>query len=930
MFIFDSVQSIWNEFQILIEYLLSINVINVINNFNIEKIPYASTIISFISISCFCVSILYLTDGVHTHWQNTFQKTNKYNTKKYNNVMFLVLYESIKYLLQIPNLITLFVGIIQAIYVSKYINVGVSIACWIFALSNELTKHNNSKISDEKINSNIVSICDDKNNDKETENNNKKVRSDKLVLGNNLSFSYTDKTPAFIKVQEITLNQDSDVSDNEKKDYQVGFYDDKESTGEEISKPFTLGDIIPPHRIITRPYINIIGKIVRYVEPITHNKLKHHITMPNFLNKVRFVIDTYAIVLLLFISLCISASATVDKQTLGNVFKHFFACLIAGNILIPSMRMTLLYNIYTLVLSASFSTIKINSYDAFTKLSNIKSIIFDKTGTITEEHLSVHQHYLFDKHTIFDKLKVLGWSIDEITFAVTIANSESNLHEKDNKIYGTSPEENKILEYWAKTKNVKLLFNPVSSSNNIRFQFPECPERYIIVKNRYPYDFDNGKIAVISFVNENEGDNQEINMVIRQHGTTRFLDSTINTKVSTDDMLSLIDDNSISSHDWSGEVIKNDKRRSMAIAVAVGDNMWEILSVYSFDNPLRTKVNTVMDFFRNKHLPCSILTGDGRETAEDIAKNAGFPENIHNVKNEKDIIEFLQLAKNHKISVSIEAKILHNMLNNTESLSEQFLNHPHIFKIIYKASKNIKEHVVLSTEQCMYVGDAKNDELAIQKANIGVCLSHGAETCRLYASICIKEPVDLIDLMSQNGYKDMLLTGGQKIFKDVCFLGGLICGCLVVGIHLNHFEFLNQSSLYKDVWNPVPMLMISSVLYTSSVIGYSSSDCNEKNINNSIWLVIYSILNNLCGFGIGISISWFIKNYLVFLNFDKIILHIITLIILGKHSLHCLYSDRVFGNQIISNSNQMIGFIMNILDSVPFRILLYVLFCFIF
>ena len=44
--------------------------------------------------------------------------------------------------------------------------------------------------------------------------------------------------------------------------------------------------------------------------------------------------------------------------------------------------------------------------------------------------------------------------------------------------------------------------------------------------------------------------------------------------------------------------------------------------------------------------------------------------------------------------------------------------------------------------------------------------------------------------MDNNGYKDMLLIGGQKILKDVCFLGGLICGCLLVGVHLNHFEFL--------------------------------------------------------------------------------------------------------------------------------------------
>jgi hypothetical protein len=938
MILTESIYSIINEYLLLIKYLSDIDIYSIINSSKIENIPY----VYHLSFAFLCISILYLFDGIYTHWKNTFQKSNKYDTKKYNNIILLFLYESLKYISQMPNLITLFIGIIQSIYVKKFINIIVTIACWSFSISNEFIKFYNSQKTDEIINNN--KITKDKT----------KIRADKLNLEDNIILNYNDISPSFVKITDVKCNNDN-FMEEEKRDHDIGFYDDKDSTGEDISKSFTIGDTIPPHRAITRPDIEISGKIIKYVEPISYKQFNHQITTPLFLNNVRFFIDLYAIIMLLFISLCVSASANMNNYDLKMIFKHFFATMIAGNILIPSMRMTLLYNVYNLILSISFSSIKINSYDSFTKLEDIKSVVFDKTGTITEEHLEVHQHYANENNTIFKKLEFLKWNPDEILFALTIANSESNIvnvtsnEEENNKFWGTSPEENKILEYWFKTKKVNLLFNPIKSPGKLRFQFPDLPERQLIIKHRYSYNFETGKIAVINF--KNFQTNSDINLIVRQHGTSRFLDNMkINKQSSSDFLHSLcsgttLDEPCDLSLDWANRITKDDKRRSMAIAISINEydtsdnsteqncvSSWDISSIYTFENPLREKMCDVINFFKNKHIPCSILTGDGQETSEDIAKKAGFPDNLFNIKNEENMKSYLEMAKNHKISVSIEAKTLSNMINNTENLAESFLNNKNIFKIIYKASKNIKEQVVLNTNKCLYVGDAKNDELAIQKAYVGVCLSHGAELCRLYSSINIKQPLDLIDILNYNGYKDMLLIGGQKILKDVCFLGGLICGCLVVGIHLNQFEFLNQSLLYKDVWDPLPMLMISSILYTSSVVGHASSNCynSSKNKDSEILLAIYSILNNIIGFMIGTFIAWFIKNYLLFLHFDSIILHVITAIILLKHSIHCLGTERMFGTQLISNSNKIIGFTMNIMDSIPFRMLLYFLFSFIF
>jgi soluble P-type ATPase len=937
MILTESIHSIIKEYSSLIKYLSNTDIYSIINNSKIENIPY----VYYLSFIFLCISLLYLLDGVYTHWKNTFRKSNKYDTKKYNNIIFLLLHESLKYISQMPNLITLFIGIIQSVYVNKSVNIIVTIACWSFSVSNEFIKFYNSQKTDEIINNNQII------------KNNTKIRADKLNLEDNIILNYNDISPSFVKITDIKCNNNN-FSEEERKDHNVGFYCDKDSTGEDISKSFTIGDTIPPHRNITRPNIEISGKITKYVEPISYKQFNHQVTTPIFLNNVRFFIDLYAIFMLLFISLCVTASANINNYDLIMIFKHFFAAMIAGNILIPSMRMTLLYNVYNLIMSLSFSSVKINSYDSFIKLEDIKSVIFDKTGTITEEHLEVHQHYANENNTVLKKLEFLEWNQDEIIFALTIANSESNIVEiisnkqEQYKFWGTSPEENKILEYWFETKKVTLLFNPVKSPGILRFKFPNLPERQLVIKNRYSYNFETGKIAIINLKNPQSG--HDINLIIRQHGTSRFLDNMkINRQSSSDFLHSLcsgvnLDEPCDLSLDWANKITKDDKRRSMAIAIAINEcdtsnntdnniaSNWDIVSIYTFENPLREKMCDVIDFFKSMHIPCSILTGDGQETSEDIAKKAGFPENLFNIKTEENIKSCLELAKNHKISVSIEAAILKDILNNTENLAELFLNNKNIFKIIYKASKNIKEQVVLNTNKCLYVGDAKNDELAIQKAYVGVCLSHGAELCRLYSSINIKHPQDLIDILNHNGYKDMLLIGGQKILKDVCFLGGLVCGCLVVGIHLHQFEFLNQSLLYKDVWDPLPMLMISSILYTSSVVGYASSNCidSNKNKDSDILLTLYSVLNNITGFIIGTFIAWFIKNYLLFLHFDSIILHVITTIILLKHSIHCLGTERMFGTQLISNNNKIIGFAMNIMDSIPFRMLLYFLFSFIF
>ena len=468
-------QAVINEFTQLISYLTNISIHDVLQIFEIDTNKYD---FSIIVCSVLFLTILFLWDKIHTHWLNTLQRTNSYNTKKYNNTIFLILYETLKYITQLPNLLTLIIGIIQAICTfqilrkrfmsidfylvsGNFINISVSISCWLFAITNEYTKYKSAKTCNEKINSNLINLS-----------NHTIIRADKLEINNNTLLICDNISPAFIKITNILYDQsNANISIEQMSDFDTGFYDDKESTGENVSKSFRIGDTIPFHRVMTRPNSIVHGSIVKYVDPIT---FEHQVTTPTFMNGVRFILDVYAIILLFLISLSISASAIFGhyydyEYDLNIILKHIIAGLIAANILIPSMRMTLLYNVYNLVLSFSFSTIKVNSYDSFTKMDHIQSAIFDKTGTITEEHLSIHKYYQYEHHSILRNNN--EWSSDEISFALAMANSESNMNNDKQIAWGTSPEENKILEYWY-SKGVQLIFNPVKQCGSIIFKFP--------------------------------------------------------------------------------------------------------------------------------------------------------------------------------------------------------------------------------------------------------------------------------------------------------------------------------------------------------------------------------------------------------------------------------------------------------------------------
>ncbi len=936
----------------------------------------------YLATSCFCISSCVLLDRIPASWRQ-LTLGNRIHTSRYNNYPSLVFNETLCYLLSIPNLITLTIGMLQAyststlvtidypiflplalylaIYLTtenshrrqylgyllavsttiglccrcfglqvlfikgNYVNLGVSILCWLFAVYQEWGLHRRASKMDERRNGKMIRV--------HRPEGVKVIRAENVSLGETIILREGESTPATILVERLRC-----IRQTESPDYSIGTYYDRETSGEDVSRKFVKGETLISNRELTRPDLEITGKITKYAESEVSPDHRRGDTVPHFLDNVRIISDMVGFLLLLLISLSVSASAIAKEESaeisLQEVFTHILAAAISANVIIPSMRMTLLYNVYNLVVSLLYKSIKVVNYGCIPKLSQIDRVIFDKTGTLTEECLKVGCYHRYPEHGLTTLTEQTGWTLEELEFALGIANNESNINPSSHLVWGTSPEESEIVNYWREQCPCLTLSNPLRGEGKVTFSLREGRVKTVNIRVREPYLFGRGKLAKLQLVGD--PGYQSLELLVRQDGTSH-VSEIVGPEAKS----------------WSQTCEREDPRRSMSIAYLIQDpdpqdhqdpiklpegTDWNLLAIYSFENPLRKGIPNLIQFISHQSVVPYILTGDGCEAAEEVSRRAGFPSRCLRVTNSTDVEKLLaelgEQGQLGEVTLTLEGNYLQAWLKSDPTGAAAFLDNDTIPKVIYRASRTVKEQVARSITSGLYMGDAANDALAISHSHVGISLRHGAEVCRLNADLIMKTPPDLIGLVTKNGYRDMLLSGGERLLEDVCWMGGLTAGCLVIGLHRHGFTFLADSPLYLETWKPLPMLFVSSLQYTISVLAYASADCER---HSHCWrcLAVSSARWHIMGLIVGMLLAWCIKNWYPEGNFSYLVLHALDIIVLTKHSWHCTSSGRpriarrrsggLFGNQCFGSAQteKRIGFLLSILDSIPSRCLLY-------
>ena len=203
----------------------------------------------------------------------------------------------------------------------------------------------------------------------------------------------------------------------------------------------------------------------------------------------------------------------------------------------------------------------------------------------------------------------------------------------------------------------------------------------------------------------------------------------------------------------------------------------------------------------------------------------------------------------HKLTLAPEKRKQYDILiGNTPDLYDVECFH-----------KLYEKWIVDRLDGVMHVGDAMNDAWAIESADIGVSMEHGALACRRAADVCIQKPLDLVSLWKPGGFYDQCLEGSYRLFWNLCYFCGLLEGFLLMGLFEHKLTFLGHSFLYEEVWPPALLLVVTSGHYTSSVLAYSLGGCQYK--KRSATYTHGRALMGLCGgLLVGTQVGWWIRH----------------------------------------------------------------------
>ena len=163
---------------------------------------------------------------------------------------------------------------------------------------------------------------------------------------------------------------------------------------------------------------------------------------------------------------------------------------------------------------------------------------------------------------------------------------------------------------------------------------------------------------------------------------------------------------------------------------------WQWLGLVGIDDPIRPEVKETIIACQNAGIKIKIVTGDYRETAEEVARKLGFEFSSENVMDNKEL-------------ENISAKELEKKIEDIQIFARVT---PHQKLKIIEALQNKKEVVAMT-------GDGVNDALALKKADIAIAVSNATDVA--------KEVSDLI--LIDNNFKTIYAAceEGRVILSNI-------------------------------------------------------------------------------------------------------------------------------------------------------------------
>ncbi len=476
-----------------------------------------------------------------------------------------------------------------------------------------------------------------------------------------------------------------------------------------------------------------------------------------------------------------------------NLFKNLVNCIILLNTVIP-LSLQFFINSASFILKKYIESnyLKINNNGINSYQNDIKYIVSDKTGTITKNEIILKQVYPLINSNFY--------TIENILLH-TVACSEIQIHSKTKELLKTDILEKTLIEKIFNKYNSKLLQNNniIHINNEIytREYYKPFDYKYnvkiSVTRDKYNkliLHLQGTEEAIIKYSSKLIGENlkDKINSIYKIESPLGAYKRIIcsSCKEITEEELKLLKENKLDL------VLKN-----------VNNN-----TVYLFYDYLVKNMNIYINQILDKNKDFTLLTGDKKITAYEIANNINMIENnkFYYIQTIDDLLKYnYENYSNNNICYIIYGGLFNNSEYHDKLM--KLINSSNR-RIIYRATPHDKQKYIEflqnnTKENIMMIGDGLNDMSAIIQSNIGIAIKNNSNV-EAISDITISNWMYVPYILDQFAKFKIIIN---SILSWVFVKHISIATYLVLNLIFSNFTKL------KDDISPFQMMLFNAILF---------------------------------------------------------------------------------------------------------------------